>query len=200
MKKQIIFIWGWVAKENFENFKDYLEKLEFNPYEEKKERWRDFLQKDLWDDFEVIKIPMPNKYFASFSSWKIMFEKVFPYLKKDFSLIWHSLWATFLIKYLSENNFVYNPKNIFLLAAAYKDSLEEKIWSFNFLWDFEKYRNKYEEKSYFLHSKDDFVVPFEDFLEFKNIFGKANFIEFEDKNHFLDREFKEFIELIKSLN
>lgn len=200
MKKQIIFIWWWIAKENFINFKDYLEKFEFNPYEEKKEKWRDSLQKDLWEDFEVIMIPMPNKYFADFSEWKIMFEKVFTYLKKDFFLVWHSLWATFLIKYLSENNFVYNPKNIFLLAAAFKDSLNEKIWTFNFLWDFENFQKNYVKNTYFLHSKDDFVVPFSDFLEFKKIFSKANFIEFEDKNHFLDKEFKEFIDLIKKSN
>jgi hypothetical protein len=48
-----------------------------------------------------------------------------------------------------------------------------------------------------LHSKDDFVVPFSDFLEFKNIFPKSNFIEFENKNHFLDLEFVEFEDLIK---
>lgn len=200
MKKQIIYIWGWVAKENYKNFIDFLEKLEFNPYEEKKERWRDYLDKDLWEDFEVIKISMPNKDFADYFEWKIMFEKVFPYLKENFSLIWHSLWATFLIKYLSENNFAYNPKNIYLLAWAFKDSLEEKIWSFNFNWDFKNFKNNYEKKSYFLHSKDDFVVSFSDFLEFKNIFKEAKFIEFENKNHFLDRNFEEFIDLIKESN
>ena len=56
---------------------------------------------------------------------------------------------------------------------------------------------KYSSKTYFLHSKDDFVVSFSDFLEFKNIFPKSNFIEFENKNHFLDLEFVEFEDLIK---
>lgn len=200
MKKQIIFIWWWVAKENYKNFKDYLEKIDFNPYEEKKIRWRDSLEKDLWDDFEVIKIPMPNKDFADFYEWKIIFEKVFPYFKKDFSLVWHSLWATFLIKYLSENDFEFIPKNIFLLAGAFKDWENEKIWNFSFDWNFEKFKINFEEKTYFLHSRDDFVVDFSDFLDFKNIFKKANFIEFIDKNHFLDEKLDEFIELIKSLN
>lgn len=197
MKKQIIYIGWWVAKENYSSFTDYLEKMDFDPYEEKKKRWKDTLEADLWDDFEVIKIPMPNKYFAKFSNWKIVFEKVFPYLKKDFFLVWHSLWATFLIKYLSENIFVYNPKKIFLLAPAFDDSENELIWSFNFSLDLENYKNKYEKKTYFLHSKDDFVVPYADFLSFKNIFKNANFISFENKNHFLDETFEEFIDLIK---
>lgn len=198
MKKQIIFIWWWVAKENYNNFQDYVEKLEFDPYE-KKERWRDNLEQDLWNDFEVIKIPMPNKDFADFDIWKSMFEKIFIYLKKDFSLIWHSLWASFLIKYLNENNFQFSPKNIYLLAPAFSDSENEKIWTFNLPWNMKNFEKKYSKISYFLHSKDDFVVNFSDFLEFKKIFPNANFIEFEDKNHFLDKEFPEFIDLLKKI-
>ena len=180
MKKQIIFIWGWIAKENYLSFADYVEKIEYNPYEQERKKWTDFFAEKLWSDYEFIKIPMPNKYFADYGAWKIMFSKIFPFLKENFCLVWHSLWWTFLIKYLNENSFSYLPKNIFLLAPALNDS-EEEISS----------------KTYFLHSKDDFVVSFSDFLEFKNIFPKSNFIEFENKNHFLDLKFVEFEDLIK---
>lgn len=195
MKKQIIFIKWWEAKENFENYLDYIKKMDFDPYEEKQKKWSDFFQENLWENFEVLTIPMPNKGFADYDSWKIMFEKIFSYLKKDYFLVWHSLWATFLIKYLSENKIEKSPKNIFLLAPAFEDDEKEKIWTFNFsdLKSFEKYQ----EKSYFLHSKDDFVVDFWDFLKFKNIFKNANFIEFENKNHFLDKNFDEFLDLLR---
>jgi len=199
MKKQIIYIWWWVSRGNYKNFFDFLEKIEFNPYEEKRKKWKDTFASDLWGDFEVIFLPMPNKDFADFYEWKVFFEKVFPYLKEGFYLVWHSLWATFLIKYLSENNFSFGVSKIFLLAPAFSDSLEEKIWNFNF-WSLEEYKSKYEKITTFLHSKDDFVVPFSDFLQFKNIFSKATFIEFEDKNHFLDEKFEEFLDLIKKSN
>ena len=197
MKKQIIFIWGWIAKENYLSFADYVEKIEYNPYEQERKKWTDFFAEKLWSDYEFIRIPMPNKYFADYGAWKIMFSKIFPFLKENFCLVWHSLWWTFLIKYLNENNFSYLPKNIFLLAPALNDSEEVINWSFEIKFSLKNFEEKYSSKTYFLHSKDDFVVSFSDFLEFKNIFPKSNFIEFENKNHFLDLEFVEFEDLIK---
>ena len=41
MKKQIIYIWWWVSRGNYKNFFDFLEKIEFNPYEEKRKKWKD---------------------------------------------------------------------------------------------------------------------------------------------------------------
>ena len=197
MKKQIIFIWGWIAKENYLSFADDVDKIDENPYEQEIQKWTDFFAAKLWSDYEFIKIPMPNKYFADYGAWKIMFSKIFPFLKENFCLVWHSLWWTFLIKYLNENSFSYLPKNIFLLAPALNDSEEEINWSFEIKSNFKNFEEKYSSKTYFLHSKDDFVVSFSDFLEFKNIFPKSNFIEFENKNHFLDLEFVEFEDLIK---
>ena len=72
----------------------------------------------------------------------------------------------------------------FLLAPALNDSEEEVNWSFEIKSNLKNFEEKYSSRTYFLHSKDDFVVPFSDFLEFKNIFPKSNFIEFENKNHF----------------
>ena len=145
MRKQIIFIWGWIAKENYLSFADYVEKIEYNPYEQERKKWTDFFAEKLWSDYEFIKIPMPNKYFA----------------------------------------------------PALNDSEEEINWSFEIKSSLKNFEEKYSSRTYFLHSKDDFVVPFSDFLEFKNIFPKSNFIEFENKNHFLDLEFVEFEDLIK---
>lgn len=196
MKQQIIYIGWWEAKENYKNFMDYLEKLEFNPYTEKFLIWSKYLQEDLWDDFEVINIPMPNKHFALYDEWKIIFEKVFPYLRENVFFVGHSLWATFLVKYFNEEKIDFLFKKIFLLAPAFQDSEAEVIWSFHFDKKLEKLQ-KFAEKIMILHSKDDFVVPYTDFLEFKKSIPKAKYINFEDKNHFLDREFPEIINYIK---
>ena len=199
MKKQIIFLWGWTAKENYKNFLDFLQNYyEFDPYAEEKKRWSKTLAKDLWDNFEIIEIPRINKYFADYSEQKIIFEKVIPFLKPNCILIWHSLGWSFFIKYLLENKFDFPITHIFLLAAAFKDGENEKIWTFNFDPKDKKNIENLEEKITFLHSKDDFVVDFSDFLNFKKYFPKANFIEFENKNHFLDEKFDEFLNILKN--
>jgi len=77
--QQVLFINGWDSKDNYESFIDYLEKIEYNPYEIPKMKWRHSLAKDLWDDFFVINPEMPNKDCACYEEWKIMFEKTFPY-------------------------------------------------------------------------------------------------------------------------
>ncbi len=196
MKKQIIFISGWESKENYKDFIDYLEKIEFNPYEEKMQKWDDFLEDDLKDQFEVIKIPMPNKHFADYKSRKIMFEKVFSYMKENTILVWYSLGWTFLAKYFNEEKINFSFSKIFLLAPAFKDDEREVLWNFNFDQKLENLA-KYAEKITILHSKDDFVVPYDHFLEFQKVLPKAKFITFEDKNHFIIEKFPEFIEILK---
>lgn len=80
--------------------------------------------------------------------------------------------------------FLIFQKIFFLLAPTLNDSEEEINWSFGIKSNLKNFEEKYSSRTYFLHSKDDFVVSFSDFLEFKNIFPKSNFIEFENKNHF----------------
>lgn len=196
MKKQIIYIWGWEAKENYKDFNDYLKKIEFNPYKEKKEKWSNLLEKDLWEDFEVIRILLPNKYFADYNQRKIMFEKVFPYLKEDAIFIWYSLGWTFLVKYFDEEIVNFSFSKLFLVAPAFKDSKKEVLWTFNFDKKLEKIK-KYSKKITIFHSKDDPIVCFDDFLDFKKNIPKAKFIEFENKWHFLIPEFPEIIKEIK---
>ncbi len=49
------------------------------------------------------------------------------------------------------------------------------------------------------HSKDDFIVPFEEFDLYKKFAPEAKFVAFVDKNHFLIPEFPELIDSIKSI-
>lgn len=48
-----------------------------------------------------------------------------------------------------------------------------------------------------LHSKDDFLVPYEHVLKLKEHLPEAELITFEDKNHFLVEELLELVELIR---
>ena len=99
MKQQVVFIHGWETRENYNDFFDFLDRLEYEPFKEKVKKWKHTFKKDLWDDFEVFNPTMPNKDFADYEEWKVMFEKVVPFLKDDVILVWHSLWWTFFTKY-----------------------------------------------------------------------------------------------------
>ncbi len=193
-KTQVVFIHWWETKENYRNYKEALLKYEYNPYKEveKSSRWTKNLQKILWEDFFVINPVMPNKYYCDYSEWVIMFEKILPFLESDYILSWHSLWATFLLKYLSENDVNVSFSRIILIAPAYKDSEIETLWSFSLNDDKLKTLQRYEDKMTFYHSEDDFIVPFADLKSFKSIFPNASYNIFKDKWHFMQDNFDEF--------
>ncbi len=201
MKKQIILLKGWEAKENFKDFYDFLESQDFNPYEENELKWSDILDRDLWEDFEVIKFPRPNSGFADYKAWKIIFEKTIPYLKQNFILLGHSLGATFLVKYLEEDD-KYDLKDkvekIFLVAPAYKDDEKEVLWNFNFSKPLDNLK-KIQEKIIIFWSKDDFIVAFSNIKDFKIELPKAKFMIFENRGHFLQEDFNELIKLLKNI-
>lgn len=198
MKKQVVFIHGWDSKENYIDFFDYLEKFEYKPFEDKILKWKHTFEYDLWVDYEVFMPDMPNKDFCDYEEWKIMFEKVFKYLKNDVIIVWHSIWWTFLLKYLNENNFPVTIKKIFLVAPAFKDSNMEVLGNFNFDQRLTTFKN-YEDKTVFYHSKDDGVVPFADLEDFRNILPSAKYNIFENRGHFIDSSFPETINDIKKV-
>ncbi len=199
MKKQVVLIRGWEVKENFKDFYDYLEKIKYDPYERKDGRWYKWFDKFLWDDFDWITIPTPNNDFADYKAWKIMFEKIIPYLKDDVILVGHSLWWTFLTKYFNEKNtdkLFKKIKKIILVSPASRDIPWDLLWSFKFDENLEKFK-KFEDKLVIFFSKDDFVVPFEHLEDYKRGLPNAKYRIFEDRGHFLQEDFDELIEEIK---
>lgn len=186
MTKKIFIIWGWIEASNYKNYEEYLLQEEFNPYEERVFGWKDNLPEDLWEWYEVIKLPMPNKFFAEYKYWKIMFEKAFPYFWEENILIGHSLWGTFLLKYLNENH-LENISQIHLIAPASENTPEEMLWSFLFNMHLEWFK-KYENITTCYFSRDDEIVPFYEYDYFSSCLSHARFEVFEDMGHFIFNE------------
>lgn len=190
--QQVVFIHGGDARENYKDFDEYLEKMEYCPIKEKKVKWKMTLQEKLGDNFDVMQPAMPNKDFANYDEWRIVFEKVIPYLQDDIILIGHSMWGTFLLKYLNENTLRIKIKNIFLVAPAFENIQGEVLWSFLFdakLLEFQKHQDI----TFVYHSQDDPVVPF---LHFELLIDKLPKIikhSFSDRGHFVDPDFPEII-------
>ncbi len=198
MKQQILFIKWWEVRENYKSELDCVKKWEYDPYKIKK-RWNMDLGEKLWEGYEIMfPISGLNKMWSDYAIWKILFEKSFPYLRDWIILIAHSLWWTFLAKYINENNFPVEIKNILLVAPAFKDSNKELLGSFNF--DIKlKELKKYQDKITLYYSLDDFIIDPSDFDDFKKALPEIKYKEFNDRGHFLWEKFPEIIEDIKKM-
>lgn len=73
---------------------------------------------------------MPNRVYADYAAWKVMFEKLLPYLRDDVIFIGHSLGSCFLFKYLSENKLSVSIKAFFSVGGAIHDNDLELLGSF----------------------------------------------------------------------
>lgn len=193
--KKIFIIGGGIEASNYTDYETYLKNETFDPYFIKEKYWKDNLGLDLWGDYEVIKIPMPNAHFAEYRYWKIMFEKALPYFWEKNILLGHSLWGSFLLKYLSENT-LDTISQIHLVAPAVFDTPEEKIGSFHFDTEWKNYQ-KFESQTYVYFSKDDTIVPFENAIHLQKVLPNAHFEIFDDKGHFIFLE--HFEELVKNI-
>lgn len=199
MKKQIIFLRGWTPKENYKNYYDFLEKIEIDPYKlsSKKKRWSDTLSKDLWEDFEVLEIERPNKDFADYKAWKIMFEKYIPFIQEWDIFLWHSLWWSFFLKYFDKNpDLLEKFSKIILVAPAPEDLEVEVLGTFKPNLDFKNIR-KNQDKITIFASKDDFIVPFKWIESLQKNLNNINYKIFKDRWHFLQEKFEELMEELK---
>ena len=188
MKNQFLYINGWVPKENFDSYYDYLHSLEFNPYEEKFQSWNKTLGEYLWDDWEYFRAPFVERWYADYEAWKIMFEKTFPYLRDNIVLGAGSLGGCFLMKYLYENTFPVKIKRIIFVAAALHDTPKERLGSFTLDKNKISTISQQVDEIVCYHSRDDDLVPFSDFEVMKTYFPNAVFREFTDKGHFYKEE------------
>src|SRR3989344_1816032 len=195
-KQQVVVVHGGDTFETYGEYISFLKKYEVSLEYFKKRRWRENLQDVLGDDFEVIAPAMPNKSNAQYLEWKIWFEKLFPFLDDSLILIGHSLGGAFVAKYLSENRFPKKLKAVLLVAAVYdKDTEGYGLATFSL----PKEVDLQTDKICLYHSKDDFVVPFDDVNRYKEALPNAEVKIFEDRGHFATEEFPEIVEDIKSI-
>jgi uncharacterized protein len=202
MKQQVFYIHGGTAYSNYDAFLDSLRSdiPRDLPNVPKRVKWTDTLREDLGSDFEVFTPRMPNSQNAKYQEWKLWFERHFEYLEQDVILVGWSQGAYFLAKYLiEEDTLPFSVKSLFLLAAPFEpaDFGGEDGGDFDFdTDDIGDLENKVS-KITILHSKDDFVVPYEHALKYQAGLPKATLVTYEDKNHFLVEEFPEIIQMIR---
>ncbi len=203
--KQLVFIHGGEAFSDPADYEVHLQGQKVSLEQKEKKRWHHVpaLQNALSNDWQVIRPDMPCDSNAKYNHWKIWFEKYTPFMQDDVVLVGHSLGAMFLARYLSENLFPFKIAKLFLMAGEFTrraDKVpgeEDGEFFYTHLNNF-KQLDQVAQKLYLVHSKDDFVVPFENQKKFAEQLPSAQLITFTDKGHFLMEQFPEIIELIQS--
>ena len=203
MKQQVFYIHGADAYLKREDFLESLRTREIRslPDLESMKKWPSTLVEDLGEDYVVFKPSMPNSDNAKYDEWKIWFERHFEYLHDDIILVGWSQGGYFFAKYLTENDFPFKIKALFLLGAPLLSHNDDGEDGADFQFDSSKVGELAErtEKITIMHSKDDFVVPYEHALKYKEALPDAELVTFEDKNHFLVEELPELLERIRGL-
>jgi len=202
-KEQVFYIHCGNTYTDYDNFLyDLKHKKLWNASDEPViDKWSATLRRELGEEYQVFMPSMPNKQNAKYEEWKIWFERHFEFIKDGVVLLGWSQGGYFFAKYISENTLPIKAKSLILVAApAGPDNFGgEDGGDFAFLDKNLNNISKQVDKIYILHSKDDFVVPYEHALKYKEALPEAELITFEDKNHFLVEELPELVELIKGL-
>lgn len=200
MKKQVIVIGGGDTYETEEKFLEFLRNFEIDieRYKTGRDDWKPGLRQKLGPEYEVIIPAMPNKWNAQYEAWNIWFEKLFPFLNDEVILAGHSMGATFLAKYLSENKFPRKIEGVFLVSGVLENNFApgESLLSFT---PPEKL-DLQSDKVFLYHSKDDQVVPFAELGKFQKALPDAKVRIFENLGHLNQEDFPELVEDIKTLS
>lgn len=203
MKQQVFYIHGASAYSKYEHFLEDLKTMPIRnlPNTAKQDRWTKTLAEDLGEGYEVFTPEMPNKQNAKYEEWKIWFERHFEFIRDDIILLGWSQGAYFLAKYLSENTVPFKIKALFMLAGPFEPDSFGLEDGGDFVFAVEDLTNlsKQVEHIELLHSKDDFVVPYEHALKYKAALPNAELVTYEDKNHFLIEHFPELLDRIKAV-
>ena len=199
MKKQVVIIHGADTFATYEEYISFLKNFTIDTLDYfTKKGWKDSLQKELGEEFEVIAPKMPNKWNARYVEWKIWFEKLIPLLNSEVVFVGHSMGGMFLAKYLSENAFSKKIKGVFLVASPYSAKDSGYVADFMLPEDLDSL-NKQAAQVYMYHSEDDTVVPFNEFIQYKKKLPNTHAISFKDRGHFNQEFFPEIVRDIKSL-
>ena len=194
---QIVFINGGMTFKESEDYLDYLRNREVSLEEEQKWYKGDYLEKNLGQ--KIYEIEMPCRDNADYREWRINFDNYLPLLSEKIVLVGLSLGATFLAKYLSENQVSNEIVSAYLIAPPYDDDIPEDLaGGFRLGEDLSLLEENCENLT-LMFSEDDEVVPVSQAEKFREKLTSAETVTYESKGgHFQVREFSELVEKMQN--
>ncbi len=180
MKKQVLFIHG-AGDGAFEEDKLLVASLE----------------NALGSAYEVHYPKMPEQDSATYGDWKAIIEHELASIDDEVVLVGHSVGASVLIKYLSEQKLDKTISAVFLLATPYWGA--DEFWK----WDEARLPNDLATKLanfphiFLYHSRDDEVVPFAHLGLYAAKLPQATIREFDGRGHQFGNDVAEVAEDIR---
>jgi len=198
--QQIIVIGGGTTFSNYEHYLQflankpvYIERLTYQPM------WKELLQQNLGDGYQVISPRMPNTTNAKYAEWKLWLQNISQLAADNCILVGHSLGAIFLAKFLSENEFPTKIRATILVAAPYNDETDEDLTDFKLTGISDRF-NKQAGNVIFYTGSDDPVVAPTELEKYRTALPSAEFNILPAPDHFARADFPEIVARIKSLD
>ena len=197
--KQVVVIHGGTTFSSYEKYIDHLRTKQVRldrlaPFLS----WKDHLQHELGDDYQVLLPSMPNATNANYDEWKIYFDRICEVLTGDIILIGHSLGGIFLAKYLSENRITSHVAATILIAAPFDDETGEDLTKFKLTSVSDLFTQQAGDVIFF-HGEDDPVVPLDEMKKYQYALPTATFHIVTAPDHFVRESFDELIDAIRKL-
>lgn len=136
-----------------------------------KKKWKTETARKWAERWGTVYFPeVPNPLNAKYNEWKIVFDTVFSLDNNPLTLIWHSLWGSFLLKYFSEiteyDDLLKRVNQVHLIAACLSE------WDFTLPSNYE-YLQQLGNRVHIWHAEDDTIVPFSVAQELSRILPEA---------------------------
>ncbi|MBS0028304.1 alpha/beta fold hydrolase [Chitinophaga sp. 22321] len=156
------------------------------------------LQQALGNDYEVIYPEMQTDDAAPDFGWLRQIGREIAKLGDDIILVAHSLGASLLLKYLSENKTAKKTAGVFLIATPFWNGKQEWMQGLKLQPGF---AGKLPENSrfFFYQCRDDEEVPFDHLAIYRNNLPGASFREIESGGHQLNNDLHLVAKDIKNL-
>lgn len=197
--QQIIVIHGGTTFQSYDTYLTSLseKKLDIDRFIYSP-KWRELLQDNLGNEYQVLLPSMPNSTNARYSEWKLWFDHISSLFSDNCILIGHSLGAVFLAKYLSEYSLSVKIKATVLIASPYDDESIEDLTDFKI----EKLSERLAEQAgrlVFFNGMDDPVISRLDLSKYQDQLPSAEFKILSAPDHFVRTDFPELISLLKNI-
>jgi predicted alpha/beta hydrolase family esterase len=157
-----------------------------------------YLIEALGTGYRILLPNMPDPENPHYVDWKATLKKELASMEDELILVGHSLGASVLLKYLSEEKLQQRIAGLFLIGAVYwgkKDwEVKEYVLKSNFSSKLPPIR-----RIFLYHSSDDEVVPISHVRYFANELPNATVREFENRGHLFGRGLPELVEDLKRL-
>ena len=144
------------------------------------------LQESLEKNYQVVYPQMPSDKTPDFG-WQNQIAKEIENIKDPVIVVAHSLGASLLLKYLSENKISKNLAGIFLIATPFWSGKEDWVQGLKLQNDFAENLIQ-NDRIFFYHCRDDEEVPFDHLGTYRQKLPKANFREIESGGHLLNND------------